>query len=193
MSETVVANSATALAVSSPSEADYQFDVACRNAATRTAKGATRERQMLNRQKLIAAICADYRAHFAAVYGKSERLPSNVFEHIEAEADKYLIGQMKAVNVQNIIGMRRGFHHDSKQAMVTERVTLTGENFLALQEQHLGITIFITQLERRLDDVMRKKTPDYDLEKRIKQQLAQCNYTKTFVEGEIAKQKELKK
>ena len=192
---TVLAQSATQLAVSnSVSEDAFPFQERIKMAAERQAKGVTRERQMLNRNKLISALCADYRAHFAAIYGKTDRLPSAVFEKVETAVDNYIAEQLNRVSKHNAISFRRAFHHDFNQQKVTERVVATGENELSLQEQHLGVNLFIGQAERKLKDLEAKKTPDYEREKQVKDQLMKLNVTKAFIEGEIAhQQKQLAK
>ena len=192
---TVLAQSATQLAVSnSVNEDAFPFQERIKMAAERQAKGVTRERQMLNRNKLISALCADYRAHFAAIYGKTDRLPSAVFEKVETAVDNYIAEQLNRVSKHNAISFRRAFHHDFNQQKVTERVVATGENELSLQEQHLGVNLFIGQAERKLKDLEAKKTPDYEREKQVKDQLMKLNVTKAFIEGEIAhQQKQLAK
>lgn len=192
---TVLAQSATQLAVSnSVNEDAFPFQERIKMAAERQAKGVTRERQMLNRNKLISALCADYRAHFAAIYGKTDRLPSAVFEKVETAVDNYIAEQLNRVSKHNAISFRRAFHHDFNQQKVTERVVATGENELSLQEQHLGVNLFIGQAERKLKDLEAKKTPDYEREKQVKEQLMKLNVTKAFIEGEIAhQQKQLAK
>jgi hypothetical protein len=185
-----IAQSATVLAVSN-SVSDWDeltFADRTKLAAERTSKGTTRERRMINRNKLVSAVCADYRAHFAALYGKTDRLPSEVFEKIQTAVDKYIVSTLNLVNPLNAITYRRSFFHNAKEMEVTERLQNTGENKLTLQEQHLGINLFIGAAEKRLKDLEAKKTPDYDREKEVKAQIMRLNITKQFIEGEIAHQ-----
>lgn len=172
-------------------ETQYPFDERLKTIASRQAKGVTRERQALNRNKLVTACCADYRAHFAAIYGKTDRLPSAIYEQIETAVDTYIANQLAQVNKHNVIAYRRAFHHNFNGQEITERVVVTGENKLTLQEQHLGVTLFIGAAERKLKDLEAKKTPDYEREKQVKEQLIKLNVTKAFIEGEIAHQTKL--
>jgi hypothetical protein len=186
-----IAQSATQLSVSPNGEAEFSFQDSVRRQAERTAKGTTRERQLLSRNKLVSATCADYRMHFPAIYGKTERLPSEVFGKIEAAVDSFLSEQFNRVNVNNALSLRRSFYHNSKEMEVSERIQLTGENKLTLKEQLFGCTMFISQAEKRLKELEAKPTPDYDREKAIKQQIMQLNLTKSFITGEIEHQSKL--
>lgn len=185
---TAIAQSATQLAVSANGETSFDFALAASKAAKRSSKGVTRERQMLDRNKLISSVCAEYRAAFVAIYGKSDRLPSDIFEKIKEHVDAYINKQLSTVHAGNVISHRRAFYHDHKNMAVTERVINTGENTLTLKEQLFGVNMFITQAEKRLQDLMAKKTPDYDREKATKEQILRLQCTKSFIEGEIAHQ-----
>lgn len=187
---TALAQSATELTIDTHGEANFDFALHAKTAAQKQAKNLTRERWTLNRQKLIAQVCAVYRATFAAIYGKTERLPSAVFEKIERAVDELIDKQLSAVNRANSVSMRRAFAHKANDMKFVERVVVTGENELSLQEQHLGATIAITQANRRLDELMRKPTPDYDREKATRLMIAKLELTKSFIEGEIKHQAE---
>jgi len=186
-----IAQSATVLTVSGQSEENFDFNLSVTNAASRQAKGVTRERHMINRNKLVTAVCASYRAQFAAIYGKTDRLPSAIFEKIELAVDTFINATLKQVNSHNAISYRRAFYHAWKEMEITERVTCTGENKLTLQEQHLGVNLFIGQAERKLRDLEKKPTPDYEREKEVKAQIMKLQVTKQFIEGEIAHQSKL--
>ncbi len=180
-----IAQSATTLAVSPTGESQFDIADSVRRCAERTAKGTTRERQFLQRNKLMSTVCADYRSHFPAIYGKTERLPSEVYERIESEVDKFITSQLGRVNNLNVISLRRGFFHNAKEMEITERIINTGENKLTLKEQLLGANIFITSAEKRLSDLERKPTPDYEREKEVKAQIMRLNLTKQFIMGEM--------
>lgn len=187
-----IAPSTSLLTPSVVPEADYPFAERVNLMMERQSKGVTREAKLLNRNKLVTALCSDYRSHYAAIYGKTDRLPSAIFEKIEETVDAGIESQLQRVNKHNSIGFRRAFHHDFNQQRVTERVTATGENMLSLDEQHLGVVIFITNCERKLKDLEAKKTPDYEREKQVKEQLMKLNVTKAFIEGEIQHQAKVK-
>jgi hypothetical protein len=186
-----ISQNATNLAVSGNTEENFSFEACAKRNAERTAKGSTRERQFLQYNKLITACCADYRSHFPMIYGKSERLPSAVFEKIDKAVTKYIQYHLNRVNVQNAISFRRGFYHNQKQMEVTDRVTAVGENKLPLAEQHLGINIMIHDANKRLDDLMKKPTPDHDREKEMRATIMRLELTKSFIEGEQEHQKKV--
>jgi hypothetical protein len=186
-----IAQSTASQTVSGTGEDNFDFALHVRDAASRQAKGVTRERQMLNRQKLISAVCAIYRAKFAAIYGKTDRLPSEVFTKIDTAVDEHINKTLTAVNPANVITFRRAFFHNANDMMITERVQATGENQLTLKEQLCGVTIFIEQTEKRLKELEAKKTPDFDREKAVKAQLMRLNVTRDFIKGEMKHQGEL--
>lgn len=188
-----IKQSATDLAISPNGEAQFDFTACASRQAYKSAKGATRERQMLNRHKLIQYCVGDYRMHFAAIYGKTEKLPRDIFEKIEAAVDEHITKQLKEVNALNVVSYRRAFAHIPRQAEVVERVTIVGENKLVLKEQLLGVDIFIHAAEKRLKDLMAKPTPNFEREKSFQQQIMQLNLTKQYILGEIANQDKLAK
>lgn len=189
MSQTqILAQNATQLSVSGNSEAEYDFVQSAKIAAERKAKGMTRERWFLSRPKLISAICADYRARFASVYGKAERLPSSIFEKIEKAVDSVIASQLSQVNAQNVISLRRSFSHKSNQYKFVERVTATGENELALKEQLLGCHLAIGSVQRRLDDMSKSGRLTEDLRKDLQAQMMKLQLTENFIKGEIQHQ-----
>lgn len=191
MSTNAIAPSTSLVSATSNGEENFDFSLSASNAASRQAKGTTRERHMLNRQKLISSVCADFRSHFAAIYGKTDRLPSEVFDKVERAVDELLAKLLGQVNATNAISFRRAFHHNGNQMKVTERVVTTGENEITLKEQLLGITLFIGAAEKRLKDLEAKKTPDYEREKEVKQQIMKLTVTKSFIEGELKHQEKL--
>lgn len=186
-----IAQSATQLSVTNGAEDwdEQLFIESAERATSRKAKGVTRERFMLKRPAIISAVAADYRNHFPSIYGRTERLPSSVMDKCEQATDKVLTKVMTAVNVTNIIGQRRAFHHASNDMMITERITNTGENTLTLQEQHCGIVIFLTQAEKRLSDFQKDGKPDREREQSMKAIVMKCQLTKQFIEAEMAHQK----
>lgn len=189
------AQNATANAISNanPEWKSEDFAASAKRAGDRASKATsiTRERRMLQRSKLISAVCADYRAHFAAIYGKTDRLPSEVFEEIEKAVDNYIQESLNVVHKLNVIGMRRSFYHDHKNMSITERATVTGENQLAHKEQLFGVNLMIGAAERKLRELEAKPTPDHEREQSVKVTLMKLNVTKNFIEAEIRHQDKL--
>jgi hypothetical protein len=174
-------------------ERDYPFSERVFTIAARSAKGTTRERLNLNKQSLVDSLRNDYRSCYTEIYGKGERLPSDICDKIDKAVSEFISKQLARVNESNVIGFRRAFHWKEKDSSVTERLTSTGENSLSLEEQHFGIVQFIIAAEKRLAELEAKKTPDYDLEKDVKNRIIRLNNTKAFIEREIQHQQELAK
>lgn len=186
-----IGQSATQAAVSGNGEANFDFALHVKDAAHRQSKGITRERRMINRSKLKSSVCAVYRAKFASIYGKTDKLPADINDKIDAAIVDYINDTLKLVNADNAISYRRAFYHNANDLMITERVMSVGENSLTLKEQLLGVDLFIGQAEKRLKELEAKKTPDYDREKAVKAQIMKLNITREFIMGEMKHQGEL--
>lgn len=186
----VLSQSATSIAVCA-TEADWQFDASAKRCSERQAKGLTQSKHMCNRQKLIAAMCAEYRSHFPAIYGKSERLPSDVFEKIEHAADTEILSLLALIHPGNAQSVRRAFAHKARDRKFVLRTVATGEDDISLKEQHLACQLALTQANKRLSDLMVKPTPDYDREKQVKTQIIELELTLQFIEGEMKHQAKL--
>lgn len=191
MSNTL-AQSATQLTVGGQTEENFDFNALAVRTAERKAKGLTKNAWNLKRNTLISVACQDYRAHFASIYGRTERLPSIVFEKIERALDSLIQEKLGLVNHLNAVSVRQGFAHKGNDMKFVLRTVATGEDDIPLTEQRFACNLAIGQCERRLADVEAKKTPDYDREKEIKAQIMRLNLTLSFIEGEIKHQESLK-
>jgi len=189
-----IAQSTNAVAISPVGEDNYNFADAVNRAAQRKVgkSGITTERKMLKRNDLISACCADYRAHFASIYGKSDRLPSDIHGKMVEAVDSYLAVSLQAVNGLNVISQRRGFYHDHRNFQVTERVVNTGENSLGLSEQLFGINCILGEAERRLKAFLAEGTPDHDKQMQYQAAVMKATLTKQFITREIANQEKVK-
>ena len=186
-----IAPSATQLAVSNNGESNYDFALTVQKLAERNAKGLTRESHNINHNKLISAVCADYRNHFASLYGKTERLPSAIYDKIVQTVDEFIIKTLNSVNITNSVSVRRSFSHKANDFKFVERVTAIGENELSLKEQHFGCVLAMGQTEERLKKLYAKPTPNLDLEKSTKAQLMKLQLTLDFIKAEMKHQEEL--
>jgi len=186
-----LAQNATDLAVAGQNEENFDILACVKRNAERTAKGVTRERQFLQYNKLVTACCADYRSHFPMIYGKSERIATEIFTKIDKTVTEFIQEQLNRVNVGNVISLRRGFYHNQRQMEVTDRISSIGENKLSLAEQKLGINIFITNANKKLDDLMKKPTPDYDAEKECRAYIMRLTVTRDFILREIENQEKV--
>ena len=185
-----IAQTTNALTVSPVTEQDYPFEDRVLTLASRQSKGITRERINLNKQSLVDSLRNDYRCHYASIYGKGERIPSNIEDKLRETVGEFLKNQLARVNEHNVIGVRRAFHWKEKDSSVVDRITVTGENQLSLEEQRFGIITFIEAAQKRLKTLEDKKTPDYESEKELKNRIVRLNNTKLFIENEIQHQQE---
>jgi hypothetical protein len=159
MSNAVLAQSATQLTVSNHGEESYPFNEVAKKLAVKAIKGATRESFTLNRGKLISSVVNDYKARFAAIYNPKEHLPSAVFQKIEDAVDLIIKEQLERVSTKNAVSWRRSFSHKAAQQSIVDRITIIGENTLPLDEQHLGVNILISDVNRKIEDFMNGKLP----------------------------------
>lgn len=189
----VLSQSATAITLGGQSEENWDFVASAARAMDRKAKGLTKEAFACKRATLVSVCCADYRSHFAAIYGKSERLPSAVFEKIEAAVDACINAKLSLIHAGNAVSVRRTFSHKANDFKFVLRTVATGEDEISLEEQRFACKLALNQAEKRLTDQQAKKTPDYDREKEIKAQIMRLSLTLQFIEGEITHQAELTK
>jgi hypothetical protein len=187
MNSNTLAPSATMLTVSNQTEENYPFSEVVTRIASQKAKGATREKWDINKNKLVSSVCSDYRNHFAMIYGKSDRLPSQIFDKIVEAVEKFITETIKAVNITNAVSVRKSFAWNERDLEVFERVEVRGKNVLALKEQLLGVNILITSANNRLKDLEKKPTPDYDAEKTLKHRIMKLEITKTSIETDLKK------
>jgi hypothetical protein len=144
------------------------------------------ERYVMKREAIASAVAADYRAHQAGLFGRSDRLPSAIMDKCYAGTDKFIAQVMAMINPSNIITARRAFYHDVNDNKVTERCTIVGENLLDLKKQHLGILLFKGQAEKRLKAFQTEGKPDHDREVKLENAVRRCEQTMAFIEGEMA-------
>jgi hypothetical protein len=183
----VLAPSATMLTVSNQTEENYPLSEVTQRIAKLKAKGATRENWSINKKKLVSAVCADYRNHFAMIYSKSDRLPTQIHDKIVEAVEKFIADTLKVVNVTNAISVRKAFAWNERDLEIYESVNIRGKNILSLKEQHLGVNILLTTANNRLKDLEKKPSPDYELEQSIKHRILKLEITKTSIETDIRK------
>ena len=185
------AQSATNLAPSAQGEDNFDFKSSVERASSRQAKGMTRSRNEVNRNKLLNAVRADYRSQFPAIYSKTDRIPSATNDKLEAAVDEHIKGMLAMVNALNCTTVRRSFSHKASQMKFVEKVTAVGENELSLIEQRLGCTLAMGQLDRREQDAEKGNRLTEEMRKEFAQQKMKLQLTKQFIEGEIQHQSKL--
>lgn len=184
----VLSQSATNIAVSSTPEEQFDFALAAERACKRNAKGMTRERSEINRNKVLNAVRADYRSHYPAIYSKTDRIPSDINDKLEAAVDAYIEGCLKQVNLANCTGIRKSFSHKASQMKFVEKVTVTGENEISLKEQSFACTTALEQLNRREADAEKRNNCTDEMRKAFREQRMRLEVTKTFITREIEHQ-----
>ncbi len=188
-----ISQSTNKVTASVSGEDNWDFVASALRASNRESKEntLTRERALLKRQSLIDLCKQDYRLHFAAIYGKTDKLPAVVFEKIEKAIDEIINRRLREVTPANVVSYRRSFAFKANDMEFVDRVTLIGENTLALKEQLLACHIAIRANDKRLADLQKKPTPDYDREKAVKAMGLKLLVAQDFIEGEIKHQTEL--
>lgn len=188
MSNAVLTNNATKLAISTPPELD--FDAIVSKNALRSVKGVTRERLLINHSKLFATCAAETRSLLGQEKGNN--LPAEIADKLSNAVDAFINQHIQRINPSNAISFRRSFAHKSRDMQIVDKLTAIGENVLNLKEQHLGCNILLTEKNRSLDELMKKPNPDYDREMSVKEEIAKLERTKTFIESCLAKNAEIK-
>jgi hypothetical protein len=194
-----IAPSTSLLVPSVLPEPEYPFGERLLTLAARKSGGTIRASYTLKSQALIDSLRNDYRCHYAGIYGKSDKLPSAVIDKIRSEVDLFLARMLAGVNSSNVISSSKKFIWRENDKDVMERVVLTGENELTMQEQRDGIDALIYQSEKRLKSLENKKLqeneklPHYEKIKKLASQILRMNSTKLFIEAEIQHQQELAK
>lgn len=193
----VLSQNATELAVSNPLP-DWttdQFHLSVKRAAERKVgkSGITTERLMLKRNDLISAVCADYRNHFAAIYGKSDRLPSDIHAKVVEAVEEFLIKTLTAVNPTNVISQRTYYYPDFKALEITQRINCVGENKVLLQHQLTACSAFIAQVNRRIHDLEtgNQSLKNNDMLKEARARLVKLEMLHNFIKGEIGHQEKV--
>lgn len=180
-----IGQSATAISVSPSGEKNYDYNAAVQRVSCRALKGMNREQRVLDVNKLTSAVCADYRAHFCSIYGRTERLPADIFNAIQDACYSYIGSRLQEVTPQNVISYRRFFHYHRQERSFTERTQLTSENLIPLKEQLFGAKLQLGVLENKLTRLQAKKTPDYDAESKCKSAILDITATITEIAAKI--------
>lgn len=155
-------------------------------------KGMTRKGWNLNTNKLVSSVLADYRNHFAGLYGKGERLPSDTHELIVNKVNAYVDNQLKAVHAGNVETVKRAFAYSDKRGCF-EKVTAIGTNVLTLEEQKFGMILFIGAAEKALKQEESKINNNLVKEGELKMKILKLSIAKQMLEQEIAKLAEVTK
>lgn len=187
-----LAQNATDLAPSGNGEANYDFVEAVQRVANKKTSGLTTSRYALHRQKLISGVVADYRAHFPQQYQKNSTLPREVYDKIQNAVDESVdILLTNAVNASNVTTLKRSFAFKSADMKYVERITAIGENELLLNQQHFAVVLDIGIVEGKIKKLEAKVTPDFELEKKLRDRLTKLQIVKQYIETQQQTLREL--
>lgn len=131
---TALAQSATQLSVSTPTEIDLVALV--KRNATKAIKGATTERLMLNNSKLMNLCRADYKSQSAL--DKSARLPDELDNKLQSIVNEFITSNINRVHAGNALTFRTYDALDFRNFAIVEKVSASGQNTLELQRQIEG-------------------------------------------------------
>lgn len=182
MSPNILAQSVTQLSVSSPDVIDFAAIVQ-KNSA-RSVKGVTRERLLLNFNKLCNACRDEVRSLLGIQKG---RLPDEINVKVEEAVQVFIQQQVNRVHPGNALSFRTYFAHDFRNLRVVERVNALGENTLALKEQSFGVTLLLNKAEERLTKFkadLNRYTREG--EEALQKTITELSLTKKHIEASIA-------
>lgn len=153
------------------------------NNASRSVKGVTRERLMLNYGKLKSAVCDVVRS----LMGQSKGRVSDELETlIDGRISVFVTANINRVNTANVVSFNRAFGHDARNLAVVENVQVKGRNSLSLKEQSFGMTLLMNRAEARLAK-FQLDTKNYTREKEADLQKAinELRITKAHIEASL--------
>lgn len=172
----VLAPSATMLTVSSSEEnwfaalpvliakfagTDYEHD----NSTMRL------EKVCLNKQTLRDRVRFNFRATFAAIYGKDGqaekdiRLPDDVFNRLNKAVDTFIDEQLQRLiaGKWEITTLNRSFAYSTKHSAYVESMSIKSELLIDANRQLLAASIYKSECERKLTDLEKKQIADDDI------------------------------
>ena len=183
---------------------DYQLRLAILAKRKLPSNGITTSSVTANRQKLISALAADYRAFFPGMFGlrdqqgnvipATQRLPEEIYTRVCEEVDKFIDNVFMSFrsNPDEVTKVSTRFVHKAKQHDVILRHTITRDEVIDLKHRAFGITLFIGDTKRRLEKYDEQKSAWSELtaEKvaKLEKKLASETATLAKLEEEIAKQ-----
>lgn len=167
----VLSNNATDLAVSTNTPEQYPFAERVAKIAARkvSASGLTTRSMSINRGGLISAVCADFRATFPSLFAKrddkgniiegSMRLSEQWLDIVVKHVDEFVQAQYEAFTKNECKVSNTRFVHQGSKKDVILRHTLVRDEVIALQEQKLGIMLFVGETKRQMDKLNNQSTP----------------------------------
>lgn len=202
----VLAQNATDIAVSASTPENYPFAERVAKIAERKvgASGLTRSSVTVNRNALMSGVCADFRNTFPSLFAKRDdkgniiegqvnRVPDKWYDVIVKHIDEFIDNQFERFTKNECKVSNTRFVHQGAKKDVILRHTLVRDEIIALQEQKLGIMLFIGETKRQIDKLNNQSVPlnekqEERLQKLEKRQVKE-NETLNEILAKIALQK----
>lgn len=150
------------IAISSPEMSSWDFAARVPVIAQRKvgSNGLTISSYEMNRNKLVTALCAEFRDHFTAVLVKrddkgnvipsSMRVPSEYYDKAVTAVDAFIKSKMDEFlsHTDQLQPAKQRYVHQASKHNVFVRHTLVRNEVVSLQRQKMGIIHFIEETRR---------------------------------------------
>jgi len=159
----------------------------------------------LNRNKLVSALCADFRSHFTSIFEKrdeagriipaSMRLPDEYYQKAVEAVDAFIKKQFDSFlsNADQLGTYNVRFVHKVAQKDILLRHTIRRDEIIAIKERIVGINAFISDTERLLDKYNKQQSTwseiTADRVAKLEKRLVNERNTLAHLQEEMAKQK----
>jgi hypothetical protein len=167
--------------------------------------GITISSYEMNRNKLVASACAEFRDHYTALLVKRDdtgniipaslRIPSEYYDKAVSAVDAFIKSKMDEFldNPDQLAPVRQRFVHQAAKHTVIIRHTMVRNEIVSLQKQHLGIVLLIGETNRLIKKYDAQKaewsTETCERVNKLQARLAKEELTLAKLDEEIAKQK----
>lgn len=183
-----IAQSVSQITPSTPREINLR-ELVVRN-ATKSVRGVTRERIMLNASKLMH-LCRDEYKSWRSME-RVQRLPDEIEEALQVQVNKYINENIQRIHVGNVLTFRTFDYHDARNLRITERLSALGQNNLSLQAQLEGCKRIRKIVDLKIEkyeklDASGNSHKDYgDILESLREQRDKLSMTEHHIRGTIA-------
>lgn len=195
----ILANNATDLAISVNTPDNWPFDAVVQKVATRKvgASGLTKSSVTVNRNSLISGVCNEFRSAFPSMFAKRDdkgniigegkdahamRLTEEWLDKVIYHVDAFLDARYEEFTKNDCSVSNTRFVHRSSKKDVILRHTLIRDEIIALQEQKLGIMLYMGETKRQLDKINKQASvlSEKTEERRVKLEKRLLKETESF-------------
>lgn len=188
MSQSALAQSATALSVSTPKNID--FDALIVKHATRNCTGMTQARFSLNAEKLKKRTSREIKSLRGIAI--SENLPADINSKLDTAIDTFIATELGKLKNGTLIHSVSKFVYDKDEERFVKHNIVTSEEILALKEERLAVTLKLTASNKRLK-MLRERNEDPSKITQAEATVAKFEQYHAQLEAEIQAQAELVK